>query len=749
MQWICGMRMLGRFGSSPSRGGLPSAHACNAFVMAVVLLFLTAPAAFAIPAISYVQSEATPVAGLELAKQDPNAPVTIRADEMGADEQQGVAIARGHVEVMQGDSILTANQLTYYQKADLLVAEGEVTMLQPTGDVYFADKAELKDQMKRAVINDFKARFKDNAVLVAKRAVKVNSAVTNLQHASYTPCNLCEAAAPLWQMNAHDATVDALDERVIYHDAFLEVFGIPTFYTPYLSHPTPDSRGKSGFLTPTYGGNQYFGTFLKVPYYWRIDETRDMVITPWVMTSDSPLLASEYHQLTDGGNYRFAGSITDPQRLDANGHRIHGAELRGHIFANGNEMVGEDSRVGFSLQRTTDDTYLRRYGFGGQESLFSNAYYEYARGRNFGLVNTVAIQGLRSTDNARTTPLILPDFQGYYETQALENGIKFHMSGNAQSLTRQEGINQRRISVTPGATLPITTDAGHMFITTVNLRQDVYQTEDIGGSNDNATSARALPQAALEWRYPLIRSSENGSIIVEPIALAVLQPNGGNRQKISNEDSKLLELSDTNIFSLDRMPGLDLYDAGSRVAYGARAQYYASDGVTFDGMLGQNYSFNSDTPFPNSTRAGEQFSDVIGQLGASYEPYSFNYRFAVNPNNLGLNRNEIGLGFSKPWLTFSGSYDSIKNNQYLKDSQEAQGNATLPLDENWSLYGNARRDLDLDRWVTANGGAIYKNECFSIMLDALRIYSRDRDIIPTTEYTVRVGFKNLGEFSNK
>jgi LPS-assembly protein len=266
---------------------------------------------------------------------------------------------------------------------------------------------------------------------------------------------------------------------------------------------------------------------------------------------------------------------------------------------------------------------------------------------------------------------------------------------------------------------------------------------------EDNTTARTLPLAALEWRYPLINSGEDGTWLVEPIALGVLQTNGGNTDAISNEDSNLLELSDTNLFSLDRMPGLDLVDSGSRVAYGVRSQYYANSGITFDGLLGQNYNFNSDTPFPNSTRVGQQFSDYIGRVAAIYDPYTLSYRFALDAQDATLNRNEIGLGFSSPSLALSGAYRSIKNNSYLKDSQEGSINATLPFSDAWSIYGSASRDLELDQMVSANGGIIYKNECFTIMLDGLRTYARDRDITPTTAFTFRVGFKNLGEFGGK
>jgi LPS-assembly protein len=705
------------------------------------------------PTLYLTPDEATPVAQVAIAKHDPEAPVTLNADAMAMDEQNGVVIAQGNVEVMQGDMILTAQQITYYQRRDMVVATGEVTMLQPTGDVYFAEKAELKDGMKKAVINQFMARMKDNSVLAADRAVKINSSVTALKKASYTPCKLCPNSAPFWQMNAESIVVDDIDERMTYRGAFMEMFGIPMFYTPYLSHPTPDARGKSGFLAPVYTTNRYFGATAKVPYYWRIDEDQDLVVTPWMTASEGPLLELDYNQLTNNGDYEFRGSITNPSRLNDAGEDIGGNELRWHIFAQGAEQLDDHSRVGIDIQRTSDDTYLRRYGFGDQQALFSRAYYEQAEGRNFMLAQGLSIQGLRSADSGKTTPLVLPILQGFYETPANDFGMKFHLAADAQWLTREVGVDQRRVSVTPGMSMPIAMDSGQLLKATFNVRQDIYSGEDVptngGATSFDGTTTRTMPQAALEWRYPLINTFESGSWVVEPIALGVLQPNGKNPEEISNEDSSLIELSDTNLFSLERMPGLDLYDSGSRVAYGMRSHYYDASGVALDALVGQNYSVGGNTPFPNSTTEGEEFSDYIGRLGVSYAPVSLTYRFALDKNEMDFNRNEVAFGFSEPWITFSAGYRAIEDNRYIDDSQEALAYFAMPIDDQWSIYGSGRRDIELAQMVTANGGIIYKNECFNIMFDTLRVYARDRDITPTTEFTFRVAFKNLGEFGGQ
>ena len=725
---------------------------CSVLLAMITALLAPLPALALAPAVYLQPADALPGTQIKIGNQSKDAPVTLSADEMAVDQPSGVVVARGKVEVMQGDAILTTDQLTYYRNSGIVVAEGNVTMLQPSGDVYFADKAEMKDSMKQAIIHAFKARLADNSVLVAGEARKLNSNVTQLKKASYTPCNLCEAAAPFWQMNAREALIDNISERITYEDATMEMFGYPMLYTPYLSHPTPDATGKSGFLVPVYSSNVNLGAMAKIPYYWRIDEDKDVVLTPWITAEQGPLLQWDYNQLRDHGDYRIRGSITDPKRIDDAGNEVSGHEIRGHIFAQGDEEIADNTHIGFDIQRTTDDTYLRRYGFGDQQSLFSRAYYEKAQGRNFMLGEGLVIQGLRSTDSQKTTPLVLPILQGFYETPSYANGLKFHLSGDAQMLSREQGVDQQRLSVTPGLSAPFITDGGQIFTATLNLRQDIYNSDNVptssGGSFDG-TNNRTLPQAALEWRYPLINSFDDGSWVLEPVVLGVAQPNGSNPEKISNEDSKLLELSDTNLFSLNRMPGLDLVDSGSRVAYGMRTQYYANNGASFDGLLGQNYSFNSDTPFPNSTREGEQFSDYIGRVAVSYSPYTVAYRFALDNKNISFNRNEASFNFTKPWLAFYTSYRSITNNNYLPDSQEGQLSATLPLSDEWSVYGSGRRDLELNQMVTTNGGLMYKNECFNLIFDALRVYARDRDIEPTTEFTFRVGFKNLGEFGGK
>jgi len=681
---------------------------------------------------------------------DAKQPVLMEALEMGYDQKNAIVLARGSVEVVQGDYLLLADKIIYYQNQNIVRAEGNVSVLQPTGDVFFANTVELTDDLKKGVIHNFRARMSDNSVFAANTAVRENEYTTQLSKAAYTPCNLCEGVEPFWQLKADSVKIDQIDERVTYNDARMEMFGIPVFYTPWLRHPTPDADAKSGFMVPEYSTGANFGTTVKTPYYWRIAPDKQATITPWYTTEEGPVLEGAYEQLTDSGKFTVEASGTYPESRDGAGRLAGGSEFRGHIYAKGSETFADHWRYGFDIERASDDTYLRRYGFGVQNALFSRAYVEGAQRRNYALAQGLAIQGLRATDNSDTTPLVLPTLEGYYETDPWESGLKLHAFANAQSLTRRTGADQHRMSMTVGGDMPYVTEGGQVLKFTGNVRTDLYSVKDVPINNNTATfdgsKSRVIPQAAVEWRYPLIRQVDDASLVVEPIMLAVMQPSGGNPQEISNEDNSLIELTDTNLFSLNRMPGLDTYDSGPRLAYGLRSQYLFADGKSVELLLGQNYNVDDDTPFPNSTTAGEHLSDYIGRVAFDVDPFRFSYRFALDEGSFAPNRSELGVDFYNSWLSVSGAYLSIDQNRFIRDSEEVYGTASAKVYGGWSVYGGARRDVILDQMIASNAGLVYRNECFNITFESLRTFTRDRDIEPSTTFTVRVGFKNLGEF---
>src|SRR3546814_12295588 len=79
---------------------------------------------------------------------------------------------------------------------------------------------------------------------------------TELDKGVFSPCDLCEddpTRAPLWQLKAVKIIHDQETKTIEYQDAWMEIYGIPVLYTPYMSHPDPTVKRKSGFLAPSFG----------------------------------------------------------------------------------------------------------------------------------------------------------------------------------------------------------------------------------------------------------------------------------------------------------------------------------------------------------------------------------------------------------------------------------------------------------------------------------------------------------------
>lgn len=679
-------------------------------------------------------------------------PVLMEAEKMGYDRANRIVVALGKVEVVQGDTLLLADRIAYYQDRNVVQARGNVTMVEKNGTVYFADEVELKDDLKQGVVDNFRIRMRDDSLFAAAKAERVDEKTTKLRKAVYSPCKVCradaaEGKAPLWQIKADKVKIDERKQSVTYRGAYFEVYGTPVGYTPYFSHPTPGADRKSGVLTPEYAQTSQLGTVVKVPVYWNVAPDKDATLTPHFTSEEGTVLEGEYRQVTDSGKYQFNGSFTYPRERDAAGKVISGNELRGHLFAKGDSRLDEDWSWGFDLNRASDDTYLRRYRFGTQESLTSRAFTEYVHDRDYIQLQTLAFQGLELTDDQDTIPFVLPGLKAHVESRPLwGGGIRFRADTDTAVITRKQGTDTGRASLSAGVSVPYTTGGGHVLEADASLRADAYSVSNLARADRtefSGTESRVIPTLALRWKYPLIKQVNDASLIVEPTAEFVASSNGNNPDTIPNEDSLTPEFSDINLFSDHRFAGADRIENGTRVIYGVRSQYQFAPGKNVNAMLGQDYHLAGDPLFPLTTDAGNDLSDYVGRLGVQYRPVDLSYRFRLDHDDFGLRRSEVRGMYQGERVGTSLDYIYIDSDPYLENRRHIVGSGSLRLDDHWTWLASGQRDLDGDATISAATGFIYFYDCITVLTQLRRDYIRDRDIEPDTSLSVRLSLKNL------
>lgn len=707
-----------------------------------VLFFLTA----ASPA------HAVAVGAAQLSRDEP---VLLEAAQVDYDKETQFVIAQGNVSVTQGDTIVLADTLTYDQRNNLVFAQGNVSVLEPGGNVYFAEELEFASDMKSGVVDQFRARLADNSLFAAREGIRLSEDKTELHQAVYSPCSITCADGgtkePLWQIRADHVLLDRTEQKVTYRDAYMDFYGVPVIYTPYLSHAMPGAPNKSGFLLPEYKHDDNLGTVVKVPFYWAIAPDRDATFMPMYLSEEAPVLAGEYRQLWDHGSMKLTGSITQPDDRDALGNPERGSRTRGHIFGSGVFSEGEELQWGFNIRRTTDDTYLRRYDFNNDPLLTSRLYGEgfdfTAPGsRSYVIAQGLAFQGLQQQDDSRTSPLVMPVIDAFYQTAPMAWNSRFSLTGGTMVLTRDDGTDTRRASLAGEWMLPYVSGGGHVFELGTRLRADAYSIDDFrlaNGALSEGAETRIIPQASLGWRYPLINRFEHSSLVVEPVVNAIVSPNSGNSFRIPNEDSAVPEFTDVNLFSDNRFAGYDRLETGPRVNYGLRGQLQFEGNDNVSAMIGQAYRVNDDPLFPISNDLSSRFSDYVGRIGFTVSPFDLVYRFRVDKDNFSPSRSEVTGNYGQGRLGLSLNYLNLKDDPVLATKEEISGGVSFRLTEFWSLYMASHRDLDSDRNITANAGLIFKNECVTLTTMAGRDYTQDRDFQQSTSFKMQLALKNL------
>ena len=185
-------------------------------------------------------------------------------------------------------------------------------LLEPDGQVLFADYAELTQDMKNGVLRDMRAILAENGRLAANGARRTEGQINELSRVVYSTCNLCAkdpTRPPLWQIRALSAVQDLEHKKIEYQDAVLEMYGVPVGYMPYFWHADPSVKRGSGLLIPSLGGSSHLGAFFAQPYYWVIDDQSDATFTPMITTRAGPQLDVEYRRRFNNGSLLLDGSV--------------------------------------------------------------------------------------------------------------------------------------------------------------------------------------------------------------------------------------------------------------------------------------------------------------------------------------------------------------------------------------------------------------------------------------------------------
>lgn len=728
-----------------------------------------------LPAGAARPAKVNPIAAMEAAvsgaaspsgqTQDGKSPVDYAANEVEFDQASDIVVLTGNVELKQDGRTLKADKVTYDLKNDKAVADGNVEVTDITGDVHHADNVVLTDKMRRGLIDRMKSDLADGSRVWAMNGERKTELLYKFKDASYTACAPCvenPSERPAWLLNAKEVDIDKESARVVYHNAWLDFYGVPVFYTPYFSHPDGTVKRKSGFLTPSFGWNSELGGVYDQPYYWNISPDMDATLGVIMTTLEGPVATGEFRRRWENASLLLNGSATQSGYTD----RVAGVnverddEFRGHLFGKGRWDINNLWRAGMDLQMASDDQYLRQYDFTDEDVLENVVYAERFEGRNYATVKAMAFQDIRTVTSV-DQPNILPyaEMSLMGEPNAMLGGrwqwdstaLGLARDGSGQDVARATtDLSWKRQDIMP---------LGFVVTSSAGVRGDVYQTtnriESLTDPDepDSKTEGRLFPSAQLTAGYPLKADYEKMQMRVEPMATIVVSPDIDNDTSIPNEDSRDVQLDPSNLFDANRFPGYDRIEDQSHVAYGIKTGFYGYEGNRFSTFLGQSYRLQEDSnPFSIGSGLENRESDYVGQVDASINGiHNLNYRFQLDSSTLSAERHELYGSTGYGPVTFNAAYmytQGVPGTAYSRDREQISGGSRVALTPQWAVRATGLYDLSKTQrgLRSAGGGFDYVHECYNFSLTANRNLVDASSGKQETVVMFRIGLKNLGEF---
>ena len=257
---------------------------------------------------------------------------------------------------------------------------------------------------------------------------------------------------------------------------------------------------------------------------------------------------------------------------------------------------------------------------------------------------------------------------------------------------------------------------------------------------------RGTGTAGVALRWPWVKSNTKGRVqVIEPVVQLVSAPKPD--RSIPNEDSSLVEFDESNLFGLDRFPGADAFEGGTRVNLGVNYLTTSPEGWSAAATAGRVMRIEDLGQFSAPSGLSGRNSDwLISASLDSPDHIGFLSR-ALLDDGLNLTKAEMLAHLNRAKLKMSGGYtyilaDPAENR--TQDVRELVLDSTYAVTSNWTAHLTDRYDLATESTAQAGLKLNYQNECLLVDLSVSRRYTSSTSVAPSTDFGLTVELLGFG-----
>ncbi|MCL2439733.1 MAG: LPS assembly protein LptD [Alphaproteobacteria bacterium] len=686
-------------------------------------------------------------------------PITVRSQAILFDRNTNSFTAIGGVDMRQDTRTLTADSIEFDADTGDMKIDGAIDIRDQQAKITTRDLG-LNTRNETGALGMTIGEFGDTAAFRSARMEMTSFQNIVFYDSEYSACKSafldCDET-PTWKLSASRITHNAETGQLFYRNMFFYMWDVPVFWLPFFSNYAPSAGSKTGLLTPTVSMSSIFGVSYKQPAYIALGKHHGLSLTPILSTRAGMLYEGEYMTKQTHFDLRLTGNYK-PNERESISSEMAGQD-RWFYQVRSNIEFDDVWRARVDLNRTSDDTYLRKYGYNSDPWLTSSVHLEGSRRNSFLTMDTYSYQDLRHVPDG-FSPTVLP-LVNYYRTNGYDDYGFFDLNVNTARVERnfeaadKESEEYNRLSGNFKYTVPMKTAGGHLFDVSASARGDAYYLKNVndegGGEEFTGNRSRDSVQAGLRWRYPLI--SQGGHILEPQVQfLAAPRDSSMTHDDIPNMDSKFMELNAENLFSDNRYAGYDMYETGTRANYGLR--YTAGKSIFF---LGQNYNFSTPDNLyaPGSGLKNESgASDILGEMRfLPHKYFSMQYNTRIDNETMTANAQELVMRLGPPALALRAGYVYQKDieieNEIPNDREELHLRLESQITPTLSMFVANRYDVKDSKTLQTEGGIRFHNECFAAALTVLNNYTKDRDYRGERAIAFTLTFTTLGEVGYK
>mgnify|MGYP001329144006 CR=1 FL=1 len=558
----------------------------------------------------------------------------------------------------------------------------------------------------------------------------------------FTSCKKTDKCPP-WKINAEKIQHDKVKKRIIYDNAWLNLYDHPVLYFPKFFHPDPTVNRQSGFLTPALGSSNTLGSYIYAPYFHVISENKDITIGPKLFDNNNFLIQNEYRQKNKNSLTLADFSLTNKDGT------------KGHFFTNTAIDLSLDNYVSSMLEinyeKTSNDNYLKLFDLKSSLLLEDKSVLESKikldlEHENYDLTTSATVYETLSGSSSDRYQYILPSysFSKIFNLNKLDGSLNFNSSGdnslrdtNVSSTTISNNLNYNNNNIFFNNGIKTNFEVLLQNINTIGKNNPGYK---------ETLQSELISAYVYNASLPLTKNKKKNRNTLEPKLSFRFSPN-------DMKDNSALErrISINNIYSANR---LSMFESGESLTLGLNfknEKVSIKDEINeiteyLDLKLATVFRLEEEKNIPTNSTLNKKKSNVFGQLNFYPNNHlSIKYDFSLTENLDMLEYNSVIANFN--YKKFNTSFNILEERGTIGQANIIQNSSSYRFDNSNSIIFNTRKNRNLNLTEYYDIVYQYQNDCLIAGIQYKKNYYSDSAIKPVDELFFTITIVPLTTFS--